>query len=108
MSVTVRNAERIRTGEPLSRGRSRAGRRWERRVVRLLKWAASHPALTSMSLTVAYLATLAALVAVLAASALNTAVGIGVLVLYAIMVVVFFGVATYVVIPERPRSRRQP
>jgi hypothetical protein len=73
-------------------------------VVRLLKWAAAHPALTSLTLTVAYLAALAAFVAVLIASALNTTVGISVLVLYAVMVGMFLGVAIYVVIPERPRS----
>jgi hypothetical protein len=104
MSVAMRNAQGIGTGEPLSRGRSRADRWWHRRVLRSLKWAAAHPALTSVSLTAAYLAALAAL----AASALNTALGIGVFVLYALMVVVFCGVAIYVVMPERPWSRTQP
>lgn len=69
MSTTMRNAGVVARGEPLSRGRSAMGRPSWWGVSRFLRWAAARPILTAVTLTLVYLATLAALTAVLALSA---------------------------------------
>jgi hypothetical protein len=91
----------VGSGQPLSRGRSAAGRPWLRAVVELLRWAAARPTLTVASLLLVLIANLAGLVTVLATSALDTILGTVVLVLYAAVVLVYLAVAAYIVLPEQ-------
>jgi hypothetical protein len=104
MSTTIRTSRVITRGEPLSRGRSATGRRWWGVVASFLRWAAERPDLTVASLVLAYLATLAGVVAVLTASASGTIVGTAVLAIFAAEVLVFLAIAVYTVIPERSGS----
>ena len=104
MSTTMRKAGVIARGEPLSRGRSAMGRPWWRGVARFLRWAASRPLLTVVTLTLVNLATLAALIAVLVASATQSTIGIAVMTLFAAEVLVFLAIAVYIVIPEKGPS----
>jgi hypothetical protein len=100
MSTTMRNAGLTARGEPLSRGRSATGRSWCRVLAELLRWAAARPTLTVTLLVLGYLAALAGLVAVLAASALDTILGKAVWGLYAAVLLVYLAIAVYVVLPE--------
>jgi hypothetical protein len=103
MSMSMRNAGVVARGEPLSRGRSAMGRpRWG--VARFLRWAAARPILTVLTLTLVYLATLAALTAVLSASATQSIIGLAVMTLFAAEVLVYLAIAVYIVIPNKGPS----
>jgi hypothetical protein len=65
----------------------------------LLHWAAARPALTCIGLTLVYLLTVAALVAVLSAAALATPIGIAVAVVFAMEVIAFTAIGIYTVRP---------
>ena|SRR5579864_2331325 len=101
MSTTIRSSRLATRGEPLSRGRPAAGQTWWAGGAQFLRWAAARPGATCLVLSLIYVATLAGLVAVLMAAALNTPIGIAVLVLFAAEVLVFAALAVYAVIPER-------
>jgi uncharacterized oligopeptide transporter (OPT) family protein len=77
-----------------------ASRQWRRSLADLERWAVAKPKIASLTLSVAYVVAVAALVAVLAASARNSVLGIGVLVLFAATVLVCGAVGVYTVIPE--------
>ena len=87
MSTAMRTASLGRRREPFSSG--------------ILRWAAARPALASITLTLVYVVTIAALVAVLSADALLTPVGFAVLVLFAAEVLAFTAIAAYTLMPER-------
>ena len=101
MSTTVRNLRLATQGEPISRRRSAPTPSSRHGLAALEHWVAAKPAVACLSLTVAYLVALAALIGVLAASALNTLLGAAVLVLFAAIVVVYLAVGIYTLIPER-------
>jgi hypothetical protein len=73
---------------------------WRRSLAYLERWAVTKPKIASLTLSVAYMVAVVALVAVLAASALNSVLGIGVLVLFAAMALVCGDVGVYTIIPE--------
>jgi hypothetical protein len=97
----MRNLRLATPGEPISRRKSAPTHWWISGVAAVERWAEAKPASAALTLSVAYLVALVALVAVLAASALNTVLGVGVLILFAVMVVVCIAVGIYAVIPER-------
>ena len=98
MSTVMRNtATWLR--EPSARGQRRAPAR-----TAFLHWTATHPGVTSVALTVVYLATLVALVGVLNASALASPLGALVGVLLLLEIVVYLAIAAYIVRPEGTRQ----
>ena len=99
MSTAMRNPVVTRFGEPISRDHRTAPTRRSAGAT-FLDWAATHPGLTSIGLSLVYLVTLAALVAVLAASALATPLGAVVGVLFVVEVLVYVAIAAYIVTPE--------
>jgi Flp pilus assembly protein TadB len=103
MSTTMRNLRLPTQGEPISRRKSAETPSWRRSLTDLEHWAAAKPGIASLTLTIAYLVALAALVAVLAASALNSVLGMGVLVLFAAMLLICMAVGVYTIIPEHQR-----
>ena len=101
MSTTMRNFRLGTRGRPLRLGQSVAPQTWRRGLVWLEKWAIAHPAIASVALAAAYLASLFALIAVLATATFSTALGFGVSVLFGVMVLVTAAVAIYTLMPER-------
>jgi Flp pilus assembly protein TadB len=81
---------------------------WRRSLADLERWAVAKPNIASLTLSVAYVVAVAALVAVLAASAVNSVLGIGVLVLFTAMVLVCGAVGVYALIPEHRARYRRP
>jgi hypothetical protein len=101
MSTTMRTFTLATRSRPLRPGQSAAPQSWRRGLVWLEKWAIAHPTVASVALAAAYLASLVALVAVLATATFSTALGFGVSVLFGVMVLVTAAVAIYTLIPER-------
>ena len=100
MSATMQDTSLITRGKPIIRRPARtSGIRHTFRT--FVRWAAARPTLTAVTLTLVYLATLAAVVGVLMASASDTLGGTAILALFAAEVLVFLAIAVYVVIPER-------
>ncbi len=96
MSTMTRNRAVTPFGEPISSPSSRNA------VARsLLHWAAIHSGLTSIGLVLVYVGTVAALVAVLSASALATPVGAVVGAVFVVELLVYFAIAIYIFMPER-------
>jgi hypothetical protein len=65
------------------------------------QWAVAHPGLSCIALSLVYLATVAALTAVLMMQAQGTVLGAVVVVLFAIEALAFAAIAAYAVIPDR-------
>jgi len=104
MSTTIRNVGIATRNAPISRRTSAAPPAWKRALAGVEKWAIAKPALASTILAVAYLAALLSLIAVIAASALNSVVGFVAMGLFAAMVLVCVAVAVYTVMPEKTVS----
>ncbi len=105
MSEVMRTHVLVPVGEPISRDRERR-RDVSSAGAQLLRWVATHPGLTSTGLAAAYLATVVALVAILASSALASPIGVFVGALFVLEVLVFVAIAAYVVIPEQSPVHR--